>query len=576
MKADPDTSPRLSTAFQSCVGALQSAALFSCIINLLMLTGPLFMLQVYDRVLANKSVPTLVALMILVGILFAFLGLFELIRSRIAARAARRIDEHIHAPVFAAIIDQAARRDQQALVQPLRDLDTIRNFLSGPSLNTLFDLPWTPIYLGVICLLHRDLGIFALAGVLLLAFLVFLNDQLSRNLFRQSAESGALAHRVAEECRRNAASIRAMGMQTAMKKRWQDVHDKALEDYVTATDRNGALSAIARTARLFLQSAILALGAYLAIRREITPGAIITASIILSRAASPIEQGIVHWRSFIQFRTAFQRLNLVFADIEQQQSKMLLPPPKGHLKVEGLTVVAPGDGKPILRNFNFAVAPGQALGIIGSTGAGKSTLARALVNVWPAAAGCISMDGAPFHQWDADLLGRHVGYLPQEVELFDGTFEENIARFHGEATPAAVISAAKLAGVHDLVLSFPAGYKTRIGEAGANLSAGQRQRIGLARALYGDPVLVIMDEPNANLDTVGEAALSHAVRKLKQRHVTVVVIAHKPGTIAAVDLLLCLSRGRQVAFGPKDEVLRKITDGSSGERASVTGLRRVP
>ena len=361
-----------------------------------------------------------------------------------------------------------------------------------------------------------------------------------------------------------------------MQKRWQAVHDEALEAHVTATDRNGALSAIARTVRLSLQSVILALGAYLAIRGEITPGTIITASIILSRAASPIEQGIAHWRGFIQFRMAFQRLDLIFADLEKQQEKMALPAPQGHLAVQGLTVTAPEDGRPILRNINFSLAPGQALGIVGSTGAGKSTLARALVNVWPPAAGFVSMEGAPFHQWNADILGRRIGYLPQEVELFDGTFDENIARFDEHASADSIIHAARLAGVHDLILSFPEGYKTRIGEGGAKLSAGQRQRIGLARALYGDPVLVVMDEPNANLDTVGDAALSRAVRKLKQRGASVVIIAHRPGAIAAVDLLLCLSRGRQVAFGPKDEVLRQIADERGRDPSPIPSLRRVP
>ena len=563
---------QFSAAFRSCRAAIASAALFSCTINLLMLTGPLFMLQVYDRVLASRSVPTLVVLIILAGGLFAFLGLFEVIRSRISARIARRVDEQVHASLFASIIEHAIRRTPHIQTQPLRDLDMMRQFLSGPILSTLFDLPWTPIYLGVIFLLHRDLGIFASCGVLLLALLVLLNDRLSHRLIRQSAESATSAHGVAEECRRNAAAIRAMGMLSAMQTRWLIVQDKALNDHMRASDRNGALSATAKTIRLFLQSAILGLGAYLAINQEITAGTIVAAMILMTRAAAPIEQGIAHWRGVVQFRTACRRLNMLFADRELLRPKMLLPSPKGYLKVEALTVAAPRERKPLLKNVSFELEPGQALGIIGPTGAGKSTLARALVNIWTPMAGTISMDGAPFHQWDAETLGAAIGYLPQEVELFSGTFDENIARFRVDADPDAIIVAAKLAGVHDLILRFPEGYKTQIGEAGAKLSAGQRQRIGLARALYGNPVLVVMDEPNANLDTIGEVALSHAIRSLKKRRATVIIIAHRPGAISAVDVLLCLNEGRQSAFGPRNEVLRQVSHNDVPRRDATVGI----
>jgi PrtD family type I secretion system ABC transporter len=395
---------------------------------------------------------------------------------------------------------------------------------------------------------------------------VLLNDRWSGNLFRRSATSTAMSHRTAEECSRNAAAIRAMGMQAAMQVRWQEIHGKALDDYVAAADRNGALSAAARTLRLFLQSAILGLGAYLAIQQEVTAGTIVTASIILARASAPIEQGIAHWRSVVQFRTAVPRLERVFADLDERRPRMALSAPKGYLAVEGLVVAAPGEQKPILRQISFSLEPGQALGVIGPTGAGKSTLARALVNVWMPLAGTISIDGAPFDQWEADELGRSVGYLPQEVELFDGTFDENIARFEADASADAVIHAAKLAGVHELVLGFPEGYKSRIGEAGAKLSAGQRQRIGLARALYGNPALVVMDEPNANLDAIGEAALSHAIRLLKKRAATVVVIAHRPSAIASVDFILSLNNGRQFAFGRKDDVLRRLAGNGEPSR----------
>jgi PrtD family type I secretion system ABC transporter len=573
----PDQAQRslLATAFRASRPALANAALFSCIINLLMLAGPLFMLQVYDRVLASKNVPTLVVLTALVGGLFVFLGLFDIIRSRISVRVGRTIDDRVNASLFAAVIDHAVKHTAHMQIQPLRDLETLRQFLSGLSLGTLFDLPWTPIYLGVIFLLHPHLGLLAVAGVALLAILALLNDRLSRSLFWQSAESAVAAYRLADESRRHAASIRAMGMLPGMQRRWHAAYSRALEDHVNASDHNGTLFSVAKTIRLFLQSAVLAFGAYLAVKQEITPGTIIAASIVMGRAAAPIEHGISLWRGVIQFRLAYRRLNQLFIGLQQQPSRMALPPPKGQLKVEGLAVGAPGGKKPILTNVNFSLEPGEALGVIGPTGAGKSTLARALVNVWPPLAGTVFMDGAPFHQWDINQLGHAIGYLAQEVELFDGTFEENIARFTSDAPSEAVISAATLAGIHDLILGFPDGYKTEIGEAGARLSAGQRQRIGLARALYGKPVLVVMDEPNANLDTIGEVALAHAIRSLKKCGIAVVVIAHRPSVIAVVDRLLCLKDGRQYAFGAKDDVLGKVADLDALRRQRVvTGTER--
>ena len=560
-KADPVSAPHLSLVFRSCQTAFLSAALFSCVINILMLSGPIFMLQVYDRVLASRSVPTLIALAILVGILFVFLGLFDLLRARILARIARRIDQRIHAALFGAVIDHSVRRTLNLRAQPLRDLDTLRQFLAGPSPATLFDLPWTPIYIAIIFLLHVDLGIFALAGAALLAALAAVNDRLTRVPLARSGEGAMLSHRIAEECRRNAAVIQAMGMLPEAQARWQAAHDKALSDHLRASDRNGAFSALAKCLRLVLQSAILALGAYLVILQDITAGTIIASSILMSRALAPIEQGISHWRGFLNVLNAVRRLGLVLADSRQQRPKMALPAPKGRLGVEGLSIAAPGEATPILRGIGFALQPGQALGVIGPSGAGKSTLARALANVWAPASGVISMDGAPFPQWDAATLGRHIGYLPQDVDLFEGTFEENIARFQRDAKPENVIRAARLTGVHDLILQFPDGYKTHIGEAGIKLSVGQRQRIGLARALYGDPALIILDEPNASLDAAGENALSRAIAAATKRGATVIVVSHRPSVLSYIDLVLLLNGGRQIAFGPKREVLKNVVIG---------------
>ncbi len=568
-KANSAKDQPLSIAFRSCRGALASVGLFSCVINLLMLTGPLFMLQVYDRVLASGSVPTLVLLALLASGLFVFLGLFEALRSRITARMAKRVDEQVHAPLFTAVIEHSVRATPNMRAQPLRDLDTMRQFLSGPTPGTLFDLPWTPIFLAIIFLLHPYLGYFALGGAVLLAILALLNDLLTRGPVRRAGESSTQSHRLAEESRRNASVIQAMGMGAAMQERWHGIHARALHDQTQASDRNSAFTATAKALRLLMQSAILALGAYLAIHQEITAGTIIASSIIMARALAPIEQGISHWRGFLQFRVANQRLKLVLAEIEQRMAKMDLPAPKGRLSAEKLCVAAPGEAGLLLKDINFNLEPGQALGVIGPSGAGKSTLARALANVWRPASGTIAMDGAPFDQWDTGTLGRAVGYLPQDVELFEGTVDENIARFDPARDAKAVIHAARLAGVHDLILRLPDGYKTLIGEAGAKLSAGQRQRIGLARALYGSPALIILDEPNSNLDSVGEAALSHALLSEKKRGAAIVVIAHRPSAIAAMDALLYLSEGRQLLSGPKDEVLRKVVEGGNARSAPL-------
>lgn len=536
-----------------------------------MLTGPLFMLQIYDRVLASQSMPTLMVLTFLVGALFVFLGLFELIRSRLLARVAKRIDEQVHAPLFGALINRTVKGDSDHQSQPLRDLEVVRQFLSGPSPSTLFDIPWTPIYLAIIFILHFYLGIFATIGAVLLVILAFANDILTRNTVKRAHSSVTMSHKMAEECRRNAGVIRGMGMLPELQARWQQYHHRALQDQVSASDRNGFFSSLAKSIRLFLQSAMLALGAYLAINQEITAGAIIAGSIIMARALAPIEQGITHWRGYTHYRQAYQRLDVALEDYESYMPKMDLPSPKGYVAAEKLSVFAPGTKTPIIRNIQFRLAPGQAMGIIGPTGAGKSTLARALSNVWPASSGKVTLDGAPLHQWDPNTLGRFVGYLPQDVELFDGTFDENIARFRQDGSPEDIITAAKLAQVHDLILSFPDGYKTNLGEGGVKLSAGQRQRIGLARALYGNPVFLVMDEPNANLDAEGEAALTKVIRTLKAQGTTIVVIAHRPSAVAAVDFLLVLNDGRQQDFGPRDEVLKtNVTNGAAHKNAALS------
>ncbi|MEM7619050.1 MAG: type I secretion system permease/ATPase [Pseudomonadota bacterium] len=549
---------KISEAYSACRSALLNIGLFSCCINLLMLTGPLFMLQVYDRVLTSRSVPTLIALTFLVIGLYAFMGLLEFIRSRMLVRIGRRVDEQIGSGVFDKVIFHALNRTPGVNAQPLRDLDTLRQFLSSPGPATLFDTPWVPIYLCVIFLMHTWLGLLATLGAVVLFVFALLNEILTRQRFEDAAQSSIAAHRFAEESRRNAEVVKAMGMLSSMRTRWQMLRENAIGDHDQASDRGTTITSSSKVIRLFLQSAVLALGAYLAILQEITPGVMIASSIIMSRALAPLEQSIAQWRGFLNFRRAKKRLDLIFSKTVEPDEQMELPQPEGHIHAENLIVPAPNSHLPLLQGIDFKLEPGQVLGIVGPTGAGKSTLARVMVGVWPVAKGEMRIDGAPIEQWNPEQLGKAIGYLPQDVELFDGTIEENISRFSLNANPGAVIKAAKLANVHDMILRLPEGYNTKIGEHGAVLSAGQRQRVGLARALYDDPVFIVLDEPNSNLDMEGEAALVEAVQTMKRQKKAVIIIAHRPSAIKIADFLLCIIEGQQKAFGLRDDVLRHL------------------
>ncbi len=561
-------------AFTRMRGAFVSAGVFSFFINLLMLTGPLFMLQIYDRVLASHSIPTLVALLVLVAALFCFMGFLEYVRSRILIRAGVGIDQSLGRTSFDSVLDHAVRRTPNVRAVPLKDLDTIRQFLSGPGPFSLFDAPWVPVYILVIFLFHPILGLFALLGAIVLFALALLNNALTSTPLGRANASINAAHHFAEESRRNAEAVRAMGMRQATKMHWSVLRDKSLSDHTAASDRAGSITAFTKSLRMFLQSAMLGLGAYLAVKQAITPGTMIAASIVLSRALAPVEQAITHWRGFVGFRRARARLGVVLDDAIARQPPLQLPVPQGRLTAENVIVLAPGKSVPLLQGVNFQLDPGQAMGVIGPTGAGKSSLARTLVGVWPAAKGNICIDGAPLTQWDPDQLGGYIGYLPQTVELFAGSVEQNIARFARDAEPDAIVSAAREAGVHELILSLPDGYKTMIGEGGAALSGGQRQRIAMARALFGDPVIVVLDEPNANLDLAGDEALAATIQSLKRRQRTVVVVAHRPSAITAVDKLLFLQGGHQIAFGDKDEVLSKVLKNQPDPSAQVASARR--
>lgn len=544
-----------------------SVGLFSGAINLLALTGSFYMLQVYDRVLPSHSVPTLVGLTVLMAALFVANGLLDFFRVRVMSRVGVRIDNEMREKVFQALhlLPLKARAVGDGL-QPIRDLDQIRSFFSGMGPTAFFDLPWVPVYLGVVFLLHPLLGLFALAGAMVLIFLTFLTERRTTAPMQSASRSGSQRLAFGEETRRNAELIRALGLEKRMQDRWEVLNSRHLTDQLVASDAAGGMGTVSKVLRLFLQSGILGLGAYLVIEGQVSAGTIIAASIIMSRALAPIETTIAHWRGFVAARQGYRRLIDLFGSLglKDPVATVALPKPKSSLAVQGVSVAPPGDQRPVIQGVSFTLDAGDGLGVIGPSGSGKSTLARALVGIWQPmlmqvrTGGSIRLDGATLDQWETDDLGRHIGYLPQDVALFAGTIAENIARFDPNATSDAILAAAQSAGVHDLIVQFPDGYQTTVGEGGAGLSAGQRQRIALARALYGDPFLVVLDEPNSNLDSAGEVALTEAIQSVRARGGIAIVIAHRSAALAAVDKVLSMAKGQVQAFGPKSEVLRQV------------------
>ncbi|ORE96285.1 type I secretion system ATPase [Stappia sp. 22II-S9-Z10] len=534
-------------------------ALFSCLVNLLMLTGPIYMLQIYDRVLASGSVPTLVALSAIVVILYVFMAILDLVRQRILIRVGHTIDDEVGYTAFSTYVDAPMKlgpMGEQA--QPIRDVDQLRQFFSSNGMTALFDVPWMPIYLAVVFLIHPALGLLATAGALILLAIAIITDRTARSAVAQSNTAGLRRSRFAEATRRNAEVVRGMGMLDGLGSVWRSVNRSFLRSNGRAAEIVSTSSVITKVFRLGLQSAVLGLGAYLAVHQYITPGAMIAASIIMSRALQPVESAVGNWRQFLSARQSYRRLSATVEAVEDIE-RMALPAPTKTLAAETITVIAPGSQTPIVRDVAFRLDAGQALGIIGKSGSGKSTLARAVVGVWPVVRGAVTLDGAPINQYPSGALGAHVGYLPQDVELFPGTVADNIARFDPDFAPDDVVDAARQAGVHELILSLPQGYNTMIGEAGAALSGGQRQRVGLARALYKNPFLVVLDEPNSNLDAEGDEALRTAVLAVRQRGGIAIVIAHRPSAVASCGHLMMLADGRVKDFGTRDEVLSRVT-----------------
>lgn len=550
----------LRAALASCRTAVAGIAAFSGLINILSLTGSLFMLEVYDRVLPGRSVSTLVGLTVIAALLFAFQGILEITRGRILVRIGNQIDWRVSDRVYDLVVRLPLRtRGGGDALQPVRDLDTIRSVLAGSGLPALFDLPWLPVYLAICFAFHPLIGWTALGGALVLVVLTLLTDRLSRRSVQRASTYAAARNRLADASHRNAEVLASMAMSARLLARWRELGDAHRKQQTIANDISGAFGVTGRILRMMLQSAVLAVGAWLVIRQEASGGIIIASSILTGRALAPVDLAIGNWKNFIGARQSWLRLEKLMKALPASADQLPLPAPTRSLLVEKLAVPAPESEKLLVSDVGFSLKAGSALAIVGASGSGKSSLTRALVGAWRPARGVVRLDGASLDQWPPEALGNHIGYLPQDVELFEGTIAENIARFVPDAPMEAVLAAANAAGIHQLIVSMPEGYNTQIGEQGARLSAGQKQRVALARALYGNPFLVVLDEPNSNLDAEGEEALARAILAVRARGGIVVIVAHRSSALVAVDFVMTMVQGRQQAFGTKGEVLAQAT-----------------
>jgi PrtD family type I secretion system ABC transporter len=542
-----------------CRGAFIGLAGASGVQNLLMLVGPLFMLQVYDRVLPSRSVPTLVGLGLLALALLCLLGVMDSLRARVLTRIGRAWHEQIGDRIFDTVLQSALQTGNIVNgIQPLRDLETLRSFISGIALTALYDLPWMPLYVGICFLFHPWIGVAVLVGALLLCLLTFLTEVMTRNPTQQLVAVAGSRQGIAETALRNAALVHALGIRGRMADRWATEGTAFLDAQQRLADVSSGFGSVSRTFRMMLQSGVLALGAYLVIQQEATAGVMLAATILSVRALAPVELAIANWRSFLSARQSWQRLSELLGAMPAATDRTPLVRPSSVLRVTALSLLPPGGQSAVLHNATFAVEAGSVLAVVGPSGSGKSSLARALVGAWRPARGTIRLDGASIGQWDSDALGQHIGYLPQDVALFAGTVAQNIARFEPHPDPEKLQKAAREAGVHDLILRMPSGYETQVGDGGALLSGGQRQRIGLARALYNEPFLVVLDEPNANLDGEGEAALAAAIQHVRQRRGIVVLIAHRVAALQATDHMLILNEGHVQGFGSTSTLLAQV------------------
>ena len=551
------TTDDIKAALKSSKQGFMAAGFFSMFINLLMLTGPLYMLQVYDRVVASRSLETLLFLTLIMVFMFGIVGTLEWVRSRILVRIGNQLDQRLSQRVYSAMFELGIRSPNQRTSQPLSDLTSIRQFMTGNGLFAFFDVPWMPIYIGLLFVFHPAFGWFATGAAVILFFVAILNERSTKKLLAEANGENIKAQNLATSNLRNAEVLHAMGMLPSIMGRWFQQHQLFLEKQTQASDKSGIYSNLSKVLRMIFQSLILGLGAYYVVLNEMSPGMMIAGSILMGRALAPLDLLINSWAGFNNARAARGRLNEVLTAIPANERNMQLPAPTGQVTIESLIVVPPGSKTPALSGVNINVLPGQHVGIVGPSAAGKSTLARAMLGIWPSHSGAVRIDGAEIQHYNADELGPHIGYLPQDIELFNGTVSENIARF-GEVDPEKVVIAAKKAGVHDLILRLPEAYDTPIGADTGSLSGGQRQRIGLARALYDSPRIVVLDEPNSNLDEQGEQALTGTMEILKQEGSTVFIISHRTSILRHIDKLLVMKDGQVQHFGPRDEVMKQL------------------
>jgi ATP-binding cassette, subfamily C, bacterial len=556
-------------------GLLWSVGLFSVFANLLQLTGSLYMMQVYDRVLGSRSEATLIALSVLVTLMFIAMGVIDNARARIVARIGARIQDKLDRRVFSAALRcLTLTPNDPTAIAAQRDLEAIQRLWASPVLLAIFDIPWIPIFFLAIFAFHPYLGILALVGGATLILLTFLNQAMTKAPLTLANNQSLAAERMSDLIKSESETVRALGMTSASFDRWQKARNAALSASIIAGDKAGLFGSLSKTFRLFLQSAMLGLGAWLVLQGELSSGAMIAGSILMGRALAPVEQAIGQWAVVTRFQQAWARLSLLLTRLPEETARTALPRPTGRLEVQNLTVIPPGDTQAVLRAVSFEVIPGQALGVIGPSGAGKSTLARAIIGIWRPAGGKVRLDGATLDQYDPDVLGSYIGYLPQRISLFDGTIAENIARLQTNPDSGKIIDAAKRAAAHEMIVKLPDGYDTRLSQIGGRLSGGQIQRIGLARALYGDPMLLVLDEPNSNLDNDGSAALNLAIRATKAAGGAVLIMAHRPAAIQECDTLLVLEDGMRRAFGPRDLVLREMVKNHT-QIAAATGTGGV-
>lgn len=549
-------------------GLYWAVGLFSFFANMLMMAGPLYMLQVYDRVLSSRSEATLVALSVLVIFLYTTMGILDYARGRIMARVGARFQSALDQRVFSAALRKSSFGTNTGPATGTRDVENVQRLITSPVLMAFFDLPWTPIFLLGIWIFNPMLGTLAIAGGAVLLLITLLNQMFTRHNQAKAQQATVQSEVMSEHIRSEGEMVRALGMQGAAFQRWFQTRSEALQATISTADIGGTFSTITKTFRLMLQSAMLGLGAWLVLQNQLTPGAMIAGSILLGRALAPIEMAIGQWPMVQGASKSWQNLAELLGTVPPEAAKTALPSPKAVLDVQQLTVIPPGQQQAALRMVSFKLEPGVACGVIGPSGAGKSTLARALTGVWRPAGGQVRLDGASLDNYDPDVLGSHIGYLPQRVQLFDGTIADNIARLSPNPDSEAIHKAAKNAGAYDMILDLPDGFDTQVSANGGRLSGGQLQRIGLARAMYGDPVVLVLDEPNSNLDNDGTQALNEAIRRFKSDNKTILIMAHRPAAIQECDMLLMIEDGTRKAFGPKDQVLQEVVKNHQAIKAA--------